>query len=291
MKNPNCTYFHKNCLSRNRLRILLVVVLLPVLLIALLGYHYKSHLLWKYVEWRYDLYAENTIPVLPMPEVEIPDDWIEHSCGNLRFRLPPNFILKEEDRWEAMGPIISITLFNDSYRIHGRSLYDDFVPDFSVLEEGLWRNELLKLVSSKQDLRKYFPDSKEPLSFPSLRLECCLVGANKFRWSMSSNEVEHNTFFIILRSCINVYPAKAETFFRDDVYGLNLFKTNSVQIDWKSTSTNDEGYIHVIDYHNSSELDVDLARRISKSIRIVLSDLEDVYNIKNSKPEEQAGTK
>jgi len=264
--------FRKNRSTGNfRRKFLFVSVVLGVILV-LLGIHYRSHLLWKYVEWRDDLYSQNTIPDSPMPDVNIPEDWTEHSLGCLRFSAPPDFVVLPE-KAGRLGKSPAIVLRNDVYRIVGMLLESPI-----TFPDDIWAKtfkvEPLFVHNSKQTLT---------LPLPYLRLESCKSGADKFHWSMSPEDVAHNAVFIILRSVLAVDGMKSvETFSHHDVFGIALFKGRRALIDWQSTSATDAGFMHVfLDDDKQSEYDHVLVQRICQSFRVVDNAPEDFSHSTN----------
>ena|GEM_PF-6489516 len=274
MTNLTNTPSHEKRFSRRFLRNFLVVTIIIGVVVVPFGYYYRCHLSWKYVEWRYELQKEKTIPNCSIPEVEVPCDWIEHSLGNLRFRVPPDFVINKEITTRVGINETDIVLQNGSYAIAAT-----LTP---VCEDT---SALLNAVSCI-----YFQDSKKPLTSPRLRLECCIAGADKFRWSMSPKDVARNAFFVTLRSSYGVYGQSAETFFYDDIDRILFFYENRAMIDWQSTSTTDAGYMHVINRvtNDSEHVEYDhvLAQRICQSITLspCPSDVPPSENTENAEP-------
>ena len=89
---PSRTFMDCNHSEKHKkfsLRIILIAIFsVGVVVIGL--WYYLPHLIWKYTTWRVEpsLTHLESIPYSPMPEIGIPEDWVEHSSGGVRFRLP-----------------------------------------------------------------------------------------------------------------------------------------------------------------------------------------------------------
>ena len=251
------------CLSWRIVKCGLFIVVVLGIVGGLIGYHYRFHLFWKYQEWRGILPTVHTIPHSPMPEVGIPDEWIDYSWESLRFRLPPVFSINDEvaRRINARREQrICLQSDDESYIIHVSSTHIE-VPESSIMNVELSIGNALLLNSTK------------PLTFPRFYLELCKVSSDQFRWSMCADEVQRLYLLCGLRKLSSspvssVYLKKSETFFRDDVDGIVLF-TNVGSIFWQSTSTTYAGIIVVIDKGGRSEEDfVSFVRKICQSIEV-----------------------
>ena len=219
---------------------------------GLLGWHYRTHLLWKYYVSRGVFPTVQTIPHSDMHEVDIPEDWIECSLGCLRFSLPPDLVILEDTarRTENLA-----------------GYYDEFrqiaviIP--APIDNGV--DPLSELVSH------FVANHENTLTSPRVYLELCKFSTSDFCWSMSRQDVLRLSVFSIIHAaqCMEMYET-AETFFHDNVDRI-VFFSDRVSIYWQATTAPHQGTVDIKfrgNRYGNNDQDL-LARRICQSIRIV----------------------
>jgi hypothetical protein len=228
-----------------RWRVLLIVIIAIAVSSGLLGAFYRHHLMWKYVEWQGDLYHVAAIPNTPMPDMVVPEDWVEHSLNGMTFRLPPEMALTVKKNNTAA--------FNDGHR--------KIVISSSHITPDLAQTLTSRLNSSS---------AIDSMTLPRLRLECFRASADEFRWSMSSADVRKLADNIALRPLLEMNkPQFTESFSRADWDAIILFDDKHVILDWQSTTSTEAGYAHFTAV-NDEPLDFDWIRKICQSIEMVI---------------------
>ena len=209
------------------------------------GRQYRSHLLWKYTEWQHNLKKVEKIPNRLMPECNVPEDWVEHSWGCMSFRLPPEASLfKEANKTVAyfcgdIGTLITLSPLSP---------------------------EMMSFLDASSQM---YPVPGLSMTMPRLRLESSAVGANDFRWSMSSEEVRWLSYAVPLRSAVFLDDVKSsESLHRKDWEGVLFFRERLVFFDWQCTTGSTGGYIWFNNTNEEQELDRDIVRKIVQSIKI-----------------------
>ena len=223
---------------RTPLYLKLVLIASIVLSCGILLTHYRSHLSWKYVEWRENLQDIRAIPDHPMPELDIPDDWVECSLGDMTFRLPPEMTANESRKKVYNGSSGSAIYFHE-----GRKIFVSLNP-YDDMQEFL-----------------QYSNSEKPFSFPQWRLECFRVGADDFRWSMSPQDVQKHRYWVTMRPS---FPCRStESFFRENFDSLLMF-ADHLTFECQSTSSAIGACILFTD--NNKNFDTDVVRRVCQSI-------------------------
>ncbi len=217
-----------------RLRTLLVAFTAIALVLGL-AIHYRVHLLWHLTAWRLDLNDVQPLPVTPMPETEVPDDWVICRFGSLQFSLPPALARNMEG-----AP-------------SGLAIFSEVPPHAMIVSLPADTADALDFVQT--DLA--MPPEGQELSTVMLRLACFRTGTDEFRWSMAPGEVR----WFIWRVMIGRFgrfgsEQRAETLIRDDLEGVAYFRAGHVEFDWQSKGVQAGGIITLID---SSKGEVDLA--------------------------------
>ncbi|MCL2118204.1 MAG: hypothetical protein FWH27_07235 [Planctomycetaceae bacterium] len=246
----DCSHTDKLKSKKSSTRILCVVV---ALLIAggLFGY-YWPHLLWKYGEWRLKPLLKDIkkISNSPMPIIDIPENWVEHSVGCVRFHLPPDMsIVNSRSAVES-----------NSTKFHNEKI------SIRVTQDSLCIPEVLQAAS------RLHPTQKTFLTLSQLRLESYNMMPNDFHWSMSRREVGWHTFIISLRPVIVPRNVKcSESFSRRNWEGLLLFvsgELNHRYFDWQCISCPIHGTIYFLPIAEGQELDVNVMRGVIQSMEV-----------------------
>jgi len=217
----------------------LVLIASIVLSCGILLTHYRSHLSWKYVEWRENLQDIRAIPDHPMPELDIPDNWVECSLGDMTFHLPPEMAANESRKKVYHASSGSIIYFHEGRKI--------FVS--------------LKPYDDMQEILQY-SKSEKPLTFPQWRLECFRVGADDFRWSMSPQDVQKHCYWVTMRS-IGIPCQSTESFFRENFDSLLMFADH---LTFECQSTSSTIGARILFTGNNENFDPDWVRRVCQSI-------------------------
>ena len=171
-------------------------------------WYYAPHLLWKYAEWRYDLHEVEKIETVLMPEVDIPENWVEHSFKNMHFRLSPDMSPVEED--------LTGSIFWSENMVF--RLFPMTYPDLS---------EILRLASRLHPEHKHFTLTQ--LYFESLK-----AGASDFHWSMSRQEaLWHCHMVCVVRSVFpGSYGMRSAEFFSGKNWEGLLFFPKEKELDY-----------------------------------------------------------
>jgi len=222
----------------------LILIVIIILSCGILLVYHRSHLLWKYEEWQGNLQDVRAIPDGPMPELDIPDDWVECSVGCMTFRLPPEM---------AAGKTIEKTGRAVAYQYEQRKISVFLTP----------RDNRPGLIQH--------PISGKTITFPRVLLESYRTNADDFRWSMSPQEVQWHRDCMVPRHF--GYQTSVELLFREDIDGILAFdKHNRHNFEWQNTSGTASGFIYFED--KGEKPDHDWMRRVCRSIEIVLPEEE-----------------
>jgi hypothetical protein len=225
---------------RTHFTLKLILIVIIILSCGILLMYHRSHLLWKYEEWQGNLQDVRAIPDGPMPELDIPDDWVECSLGCMTFRLPPEMAAGKTT--EKTGRVVA-------YHDESRKIGVFLTP----------RDNGPRLIQH--------PISGKTLTLPRVQLECYRTNADDFRWSMSPQEVQWHRDCMATRLYAN--EASIELLFREKFDGILVFQGRNHHIfDWQNTSGTERGYIYFQD--KGEKPDPDWVRRICQSIEIVL---------------------
>jgi hypothetical protein len=188
-------------------------VLLTVLLAAAVGIilYYRVHLWWWLSADRARLNEVQAVPTGPMPDTPAPDDWVRCRLGSLEFKLPPG-MAKNIETAKTGAPLF---VFREGSR--------QIIIDLPRSENS----DVLEVLAGH-------PRAKS-LSLPRLRLACCQVSSNDFRWSMTPEEVSWHAWCIgvgvVLRRGNDGY---VETLFREDFDGISHFHDGFAEFDWQN---------------------------------------------------------
>ena len=226
-----------------RWHVLLIVMIVIAISSGLLGMHYRYHLMWKYMEWRGDLYDVAAIPNSPMPDAVVPEDWVEHSLDGMTFRLPPGMTLMDEKNNTAA--------FQDGHR--------KIIISLSPVDP-----DMDQILASHLNP----PSVMSSMTLPQLRLECFRASSDEFRWSMSQDDVRWLASRIVLRPLLDINESRfTESFSRPDWDGIVLFNDKRAILDWQNKTSTDAGYAHFIAM-NDKLLDFDWVRNVCQSIEV-----------------------
>ncbi len=241
--------------KKSRLRIILTLVVMITVVGGLLGY-YWPHLLWKYSKKQLDplLKRCERVSHSPMPKIDVPNDWVEHSLGDMWFRLPPD------------ASFFKNTSTAESYdaEFHSENIR------FLVTQSSLDIQEVLHAAS------RTHPEHKTFSTLSQLRLESCGVVADDFRWSMSHREVRWHIFIVSLRPLI-VLPntERIESFSERNWEGLLFVLKASeyasvpyyMNFEWECTSCPTRGAIYFYPA-KEEEVDIDVVRAVIQSLKV-----------------------
>ena len=228
---------------RTHFTLKLILITIIILSCGILLVYHRNHLLWKYEEWQGNLHDVRAIPDGPMPELDIPDDWVECSLGCMTFRLPPEIAAGKTT--EKIGRAVA-------YQYEQRKISVFLAPR-----------------DNKPELIQH-PISGKTITFPRALLESYRTNADDFRWSMSPQEVQRH------RDCMAPHPFRMSTYsieslFREDIDGILAFdKRNTHIFNWQNTSGTVSGFIFFED--KGEKPDHDWMRRVCQSIEIVLAE-------------------
>lgn len=228
-----------------------------------LSWYYTPHLFWAYTWWQYGKPELDMIPHSLMPEIDIPEDWMEHTLGNLRFHLPPDMSLVED---ESNQPKQSL------FRNDKITAYLSRVPQFGDVNG---RTEKYLQAASR-----LHPAQKTFLSNIQLTFEALNVRANDFRWSMSRQEAQWHFFIVDIRhSTLSASDIKSVEYFAGkNADGLLIFRSGEVSDDnspimqscivyWQCAGNLDIGTINIVVF-GESKFDYNVVRGIVQSMEI-----------------------
>ena len=272
-KNDNSTGKEYSRPRRKWLTRLIIVTAVLGLFGGLFGWQYRVHIAWKYYEWRGLYPAIRTVPYSEMPEVDVPDDWIECSLGCLRFSLPPELATLEDTTRRKNDYAVFHSDFH-SIAVHLDPVNGEVAPLLQLAHEFLGNY-----------------DGK--LTTPRVYLEFCKFSTEDFCWSMSSQDVVRFMLFATVYQLSYVDWKTAETFFKDDVDRIISFYNGDslVVVAWQSTTAPQHGGYIRVGFRAGSSVDVERdllamwARRICKSIRVVCTANMPTYPAAIAKPD------
>lgn len=196
-----------------------------------------------------------------MPEVEIPEDWTEHVLGHVRFRLPPDLLLRKS------GPTAGGVLTDQTSDATYFNFYGEKTA-VSIVLSSHDNSDFLNIVSQMHPTKKTFSSMSE------LRLEACGAVGEDFRWSMSHKEATWHTFIISLRPIfVDSFTERTESACGRNWEGLLLFMRDTPEI--RSTrfycecnSCPVEVAIYFAPLKNEDKFDPEVARKIIRSLEI-----------------------
>jgi hypothetical protein len=211
------------------------------------GWHYRSHLLWRYEASRLDVHDFEAIPDSPMPDSPAPDGWVRCRVGCIEFGLPRELAGNKV----AQKNGASFVVFQ-----HGPRTVIVTLPS-----DGSEYADLLSAAS------KLCPQSQR-FTMPRLRRECYQANPDDFRWSMTPDEVRWHAFCIITGKLIRPKSGgHTESFFRQDLDGIAHFGDPRDLLDWQSCDHSHAGYMYFIDRGEKS--DKTWIRAVCQSLTLV----------------------
>jgi hypothetical protein len=248
----NCNYKEKNKFKKYLLRILgfISVIVFISLCIGAIGWYYRYHIYWKYVEYQYNLQNVKKIPDKPMPEMNIPKNWEKYSWEYMSFYLPPGASLIDK--------IKDTVVYNIKNTEHGEIklilTLHSVTPDFF---------KSLDLPSQPR------PPNNEFWTSPQLRLKIFSAEANDFRWSMTPNDVRWHILAIYERSGFNAIQTKnTESILKSDLVCDLNFCENFIWLNWQCPSCSKGGYINFYTQNKEQGVVLNIIRLISQSIKV-----------------------
>jgi len=217
-----------------------VAMAVVALLLGLLMY-FRLHLAWRIMAARAGLDDVRPLPVSAMPETPVPENWVHCRFGSLDFDLPAE--MAECPVFPKNGATI---LF---FHCGSRSIWVALPED---------RTDLLQALP--------VPPQGRGLSLPRLRLACCQVSSDDFRWTMSRQELAWHAWLIAASGLLRVRSdGRAETLFRQDLEGIVFFGRSLVSFDWQAKGSNVGGFMNFVD--RSGECDPAWVRFVCQSVR------------------------
>jgi len=238
------TYVCNNRSSRTTRSIFWTSLTLFVITVSL-SVVFFPHICWRIHERQHGLDNVQGLPYRELPEVKIPDNWIDYSIGSIEIKLPPEVATAEH--------VIDRTGAGYYYRTATFSIY---VADTSVAMPGL------QFVDSVAALHPY----SDVLTAPRLRLDCLRRSSNDFSWLMTWRQVGYHSFCMTWGQIQPAEFKSIETSFGNTIDKLICFSDHCIEISWQSVDLQLEGFISID--HDQNIIDKDLARRICKSIMI-----------------------
>jgi hypothetical protein len=227
-----------------RLRTLFVAFTLIALVLGLV-IHYRAHLAWCFAVSRLGLADVPPLPVTPMPEAKVPEDWVACRFGSIQFSLPPGFVRSVQG--SPKGGMIGLR------------------DDSHTMMISLPANQTATLDSLETDME--MPPEGQGLSMVMLRLACFQAGSDEFRWSMSPDQVRWFAWRMWIGRFMRLgSEQRAETLFRDDLEGVAYYRTGHAEFDWQAKESPTGGTIHFID-RSKGEVDPAWVRAVCRSVK------------------------
>ena len=228
-------WFHKRAL---------IAIGAAIAIAVFLGWYFRFHLLWKYLENTRKAIVVHAIPNTSMPLYPVPDDWVPCRVDGIELKLPPQIAQNRE---------VGVSLVGFS---NGALAVDVDVPDnINALQS------LLHAATQASPTSQVF-------TMPRFRLACCQASSDDFRWSMSPAEAHWHTFLVatrlLLRFTVNEKDAHTETLFRKDLDGLLYVGHDGAMFEWQSN--NKHGFIHFV--VRKQNLDLVWVRTACQSLKI-----------------------
>ncbi len=216
--------------------------------------HYRVHILWWYSVRNDGLPDVQAIPNRPMPEVSVPDGWVQCRVGRLELSLPPELA----DNKVAAGNGSGLFAFlSDSRGVIVNTPTDAIGGEFVTAAGALC------------------PASQQITSMPRLRLACYQASSSDFRWSMSPQEVQWHVFCITTGMLVRLGDeGHTEAMFREDMDGLIHFMDKRAALDLESTDGTCATYINFKE--NGEKIDPTWIRAVCQSLRITSAEKEKV---------------
>jgi len=220
-----------------------------IVVCLVIGFHFRYLILWRATTSANQLNPVPALPVIEMPIVEIPKDWIEIFEGGMKFRIHPD--LKRLDAPELAGKGLLVFTGDRERKI--------------IVSEP---DELLD-ITSIQGLQK-LGDDVRGVSLPRLKIRAYQVSSRDFRWSMSPEEMRKH--FDSLR--LSRYLRFSSTERLESLLGTELdgllhvdLESSRKSFDWESKEKSRErfGYIHFVNFEGEEGLNI--VRGICRSFR------------------------
>lgn len=243
--------------KRSCLKILLLTAAI-LSIVGMLGYYYWPHFLWKYAERKLGSDLKK-IPVSPMPEGDIQEDWTDHSLGCLRYRLPPDMTLYVSD--VGPGESLMSVLAPDNDNDNDVFFNDNLTIIINL--HSLDRREILEAAS------RMHPGQKTFSTMTQLRNEACGVAADDFRWSMTHKEAAWHTFIVSIRHVLVLpYVERAESFSGRNWEGLLMLSNiRHHYCEWECLSCNVGGAIGFVG-KNGQNVDIEIVKSVIQSMEV-----------------------
>ena len=240
------------------------VILTTIVFLLVVGglfWYYFPHLSWKYFEMTSELHHVGKISNRLMPVTDFPEDWVEHSLGCMRFRLPPDMSPQEYPE-ESFGALLDTPLKYSNGNILVSVHLDSNNKPIPFLRQAL----------------RVFPEENF-LTLTQLCLKTFEVEPSDFSWSMSRQEAFRFVFLITLREVIMPsYVESTESFSGKNWEGFMGFGEayRGFVFQWESSCcfTNDRytgGFIslgHVGSEQGIETLDINVIRGIIQSMEV-----------------------
>lgn len=250
-------YNHKKEQKPKRSFFKIVLILVVIFLITgRLLWYYWPHFQWKWAEWRAweRIAGLERIPSSLMPEVEIPEDWIEHSLGCIQVSMPHDLLV--------------------DYRNHGETHIAEYRNEniiIKVIQTSCSPHDFLEKVSWLARISQAHPQKNIFLTMFPLYIEATGVVPADFRWSMSRKEVEWHKYLILdVRGLSTV--KQTESFSTSKWEGWFCFgndgKNNTGIFQWSCISCPAFGSIYFYPVDKGQELDLNLVRGVSQSMKV-----------------------
>jgi hypothetical protein len=216
------------------------------LVLVLVGWHFRYHLLWHYQASRLDLRGTQAVPNRPMPVIPTPDGWVACRVGHLEFLLPRE--LADGDVLHGRDGV--------SVRFqHGSRIVNVSVP----VDAG----DPLGLLAAAARLSP----GREHFTMPKLRRACYAANSHDFRWSMTPAQVRWHTFRIVTAKLIrNVSDGYTESYSRQDMDAIVHFTDDRAMLDWQCSDGSWGGYILFVE--RPGKIEPGWIRAVCESIRI-----------------------
>ncbi len=225
-----------------------VLATVIVVLICALLIQYRVHLFWRIALARNpELGDVRPIPIVAMPDVSVPEDWVRYRFGSLEFALPPELAKTAEPGRNGAATLF----FNDQSHAMVVPLPTDSEDRIAFLQTTLT-----------------MPPEGKSLSQLELRLAWYQANPDDFRWSMSTNEVRWLVWRVIVGRLMRTKDEeRAETLFRDDLEGVACFKGKVTGFFWEAKHDRIGGYITFIDGSPHAPFDPTWIRAVCRSLK------------------------
>jgi hypothetical protein len=217
--------------TRYSVRVYMIVITITCAIVGVLSYHYRFHLMCKYVDYQSGPNNYRAIPVYVMPTTDIAPDWTQCEAFDLVFALPPEMAINRSDIRNGVvfrSQVAHVVVERpEPYNIDGST---------AIVENDL----------------KSFP--KDERTLPRLIFACHQFDNRAFTWAMSPTQAERHASLMVVSPLVRMRSTVSlEGLFTREMDGVVRFRHSRADFTWQSRTHDRGGHFHFSDYRDMPE--------------------------------------